>query len=145
MHVAIPPRMEDFMETKRTTGIRVDYNRTAGTITWTANDGLADAIVINVRELADAIRDDGLFHGIDQKVTDSGAMGFGNWDGEEKPKRYAATAERMARMRRTAENLIAGQWNVRASRDPLAGKSAGELEQLIAAARAKLTAIGVGG
>jgi hypothetical protein len=135
--------MEGFMETKRTTGIRVEYDRVQGTMIFSDNGGASESIVIAVDKLADEIKADGLWHGIDQKVTDSGAMGFGNWDGADKPKRYATTAERMARMRRTAENLVAGQWNVRVSRDPLAGKSAGELEALIAAAKAKLAGLGI--
>lgn len=131
------------MQTKRTTGIKVAYDNAAQTMTWVDIEGRSPAIVLNVDQLPEAIRTTGMWHGLDQKVTDAGAMGVDHWDGAEKPKRSATTAERMARMRRVADNLTAGNWNVRASADPLANLSADALATLIAAATAKLTALGV--
>jgi hypothetical protein len=133
------------METKRKTGIRVDYTEVDGShlITWTDIEGNVAPIVVNVTGLVDSIRHTGMMHGIDQKVTDAGAMGTDHWDGDDKPKRAATTGERMARMKRVADNLVAGNWNVRASADPLAGKSAEQLEALMAEIQRKLTAIGV--
>jgi hypothetical protein len=129
------------MNTKRKTGIRVEYTSTA--IVWHDIENAVPSITVNVDELADSIKRQGLFHGIDQKVTDAGAMGTDHWDGEDKPKRVATTAERMARMRRVADTLAAGEWNTRRSSDPLAGKSAAELEALIAAAKVKLAGLGI--
>jgi hypothetical protein len=129
------------MDTKRKTGIAVNY--TAGVITWSDIEGKSAPITLSVPELSQEIRDQGLMHGIDQKVTDAGAMGTDHWDGKDKPRRNATTAERLARMRRVADNLVAGNWNVRQSADPLANKTPEQLEQLMAAIQAKLTAIGV--
>jgi hypothetical protein len=80
------------METKRKTGIRVDY--VGATITWADITGGEAPIVIDVNTLADDIRTRGLLHGIDQKVTDAGAMGTDHWDGDDKPKRAATVADR---------------------------------------------------
>jgi hypothetical protein len=129
------------METKRKTGIAIAYNGL--TITWSDIEGKSLPITIAVGELSDAIREQGMLHGIDQKVTDAGAMGTDHWDGKDKAKRPATTAERLARMRRVADNLVSGNWNVRQSADPLANKTPEQLEQLMAAIQAKLTAIGV--
>jgi len=131
------------METKRTTGIKVAYDQAAGQMTWMDIEGKAAPIVLNVAGLNDDIRRAGLWHGLDQKVTDAGAMGMGSWDGDSKPKRYATTAERMQRMRRVADNLAAGNWNVRASADPLANASPEQLAALIKAAQGKLAALGI--
>lgn len=135
------------MESKRKTGIKVDYVTIDGQrqITWTDIEGKAEGITLNVSGLATDILDKAVLHGLDQKVTDAGAMGTDHWDGEDKPKRAATTGERLARMRRVADNLVAGQWNVRVSADPLANKTAEQLATLIAAAQAKLKAIGVSG
>lgn len=129
------------MNTKRQTGIAVAYTST--TITWTASDGSAPPIVLDVDALTDALRRQATFHGLDQKVTDAGAMGNGKWDGEDKPARYATVAERMQRMRLVADRLAQGEWSGRRNSDPLAGKTEEQLKALIAAANAKLTAIGV--
>lgn len=126
------------MNGKRQTGVKVTY--TADTITWTASDNSAEPITVRVDVLTDDIRRAALFHGIDQKVTDSGAMGMGHWDGEDKPQRYATVAERMARMRCVTERLAAGEWNARRSSDPLAGKTEEQLRALVAAAQVKLDA-----
>jgi hypothetical protein len=131
------------METKRETGISVRYDTAAQVITWHASDGTSPDVVLKMRDLTDGIREQCMMHGADQKCTDSGAMGYGHWDGKDRPKRYGTVAERMARIRRTADNLMNGQWTVRTPSDPLAGKSADELARLIAAAQAKLAAIGV--
>jgi hypothetical protein len=135
------------MESKRKTGIKVDYVTDAGqrVITWTDIEAKAEPIRLVVDDLSEDIRNKAVLHGLDQKVTDAGAMGTDHWDGEDKPKRAATTAERLARMRRVADNLVAGQWNVRVSADPLANKTAEQLATLIAAAQAKLKAIGVSG
>lgn len=130
------------METKRKTGISVSY--AAGIITWSDIEGKSAPIVLSVPDLAQDIRDQGLMHGIDQKVTDAGAMGTDHWDGKDKPRRAATTAERLAKMRRVADNLIAGNWNVRQSADPLANKTPEQLEQLMAAIKAKLGGLGIG-
>jgi hypothetical protein len=131
------------METKRTTGIKVSYDHSIGQMTWTDIEGKSPAITLHVADLSDEIKRAGLWHGLDQKVTDAGAMGMGNWDGDTKPKRYATTAERMQRMRRVADNLAAGSWNVRASADPLANASPEQLAALIKAAQGKLAALGI--
>jgi hypothetical protein len=131
------------METKRKTGIAVAYDKTAGTITWSDIEAGNVAVVLPVNELADSIKADALWHGLDQKVTDAGAMGTDHWDGKDKPKRAATTGERLARMRRVADNLKAGNWSVRVASDPLAGKSAEQLAELIAKAQAMLTKVGV--
>lgn len=126
------------MNGKRQTGVKVTY--TADTITWAAGDASAEPITVHVNALTDDIRRQAVFHGLDQKVTDAGAMGMGHWDGEDKPQRYATVAERMARMRSVAERLQAGEWNARRSGDPLAGKTEEQLRALVAAAQAKLEA-----
>lgn len=129
------------MQTKRETGVSVAYDTAAATITWSDITGKEPAVVVNVDQLPEAIRETALYHGIDQKVTDAGAMGFGAWDGADQPKRYGTVAERMARMRRVAGGLAAGQWTTRAARDPLANLTAEQLQAVIAQANAKLATL----
>jgi hypothetical protein len=131
------------METKRKTGIRVDYDTSLGVMTWVDIEGKVPSVVVSVTTLSDEIHDKALWHGIDQKVTDAGAMGMDYWDGKDKAKRSATTAERLNRMRRVADNLANGQWTVRTATDPLAGKTTEELNALIAKAQAQLAKIGV--
>jgi hypothetical protein len=131
------------MNTKRKTGISVAYDTAASTITWTNVAQPEDRLVLNVASLPENIRNDALWHGLDQKVTDAGAIPFGAHDGKDKPERYATVAEKLARMRRVAEGLMAGNWTSRAAADPLAGKSEAEIRALIAAATAKLAGLGV--
>lgn len=143
-HRGIPLRTwRTIMQTKRETGVSVAYDTAAATITWSDITGKEPAVVVNVDQLPEAIRDMALYHGIDQKVTDAGAMGSDYWDGKDKPKRYGTVAERMARMRRVAAGLAAGQWSTRVARDPLAGLSAEQLQAVIAQANSKLAALGV--
>jgi len=127
------------MNTKRQTGISVSY--ADAVITWSAEG--EESLVIDTAALNDDIRRAALMHGIDQKVTDAGAMGFGAWDGEDKPKRYATVAERLQRMRAVAARLRAGEWRAKHSRDPLEGLTAEQLQQLQARVASKLAGLGI--
>jgi hypothetical protein len=127
------------MNTKRQTGISVAY--AGGKITWSAEG--EEALVIDTDALSESIRNAALMHGIDQKVTDAGAMGFGNWDGEDKPKRYATVAERLTRMRAVAARLRNGEWRAKHSRDPLEGLTAEQLKQLQDRVASKLAGLGI--
>ena len=127
------------MNTKRQTGISVSY--AGAVITWSANG--EEPLVIDTDSLSESIRNAALMHGIDQKVTDAGAMGFGSWDGEDKPKRYATIAERLTRMRAVAARLRAGEWRAKHSRDPLEGLTAEQLQALSARVTSKLAGLGI--
>ena len=131
------------METKRKTGIKVQYDQALGTISWVDITGEIAPLVLRLEELKPEIREQAMWHGLDQKVTDAGAMGNDHWDGKDKPKRYATTGERLGRMKRVVENLNAGSWNVKSGGDPLANKGESELKALIALAQAKLASIGI--
>ena len=132
------------MNTKRQTGIAITY--TADSITWTASDGTAEPITLAVDAMNADIQRQALFHGLDQKVTDAGAMGMGKWDGEDKPSRYATVAERMQRMRLVAERLARGEWRAkREGGDPLAKLTKEQLEALQERIAGKLAGLGVSG
>jgi hypothetical protein len=127
------------VNTKRQTGISVSY--AGAVITWSAEG--EEPLVIDTNELNDTIRNAALMHGIDQKVTDAGAMGFGAWDGEDKPKRYGTVAERLTRMRAVAARLRNGEWRAKHSHDPLEGLTAEQLQALSARVASKLAGLGI--
>lgn len=130
------------MESKRRTGISVSYQRDAGTITWTDTSGAAEPLVLKVDGLSEQLREAAMWHGLDQRVTDAGAMGMDHWDGKDKPKRYATIAERLGRMRRVAASLEAGEWRLKGEpADPLAALSAEQLRELEVRVQAKLAAL----
>lgn len=126
--------------------ISVKYNREAQTITW-SSDRTARVAVARLMEMSEGVRARAMFHGVDQRGTDAGAMGFDHWDGKDKPKRYALDDEKMQRIQRVVDHLNAPgtgwEWGLRPSSDPLAGKGEEELRALIASAQARLASIGI--
>jgi hypothetical protein len=115
-------------------------------VTW-SSDRTADVVVARVSEMSEALKMRAMYHGLNARGTDAGAMAFDHWDGKDKPKRYATDHEKMQRIKRVVEHLnnpaTGFDWDLRPSSDPLANKSATELEALIAAAKAKLAGLGV--
>lgn len=89
-------------------------------------------------KLSDANRARAMMHGIKQRVVDNAALGT---VGGVPP----SATEKLAALRDMTAHLESGgtEWNVRPSRDPLAGKTAEQLAALIAAAQAKLGQLGI--
>lgn len=127
--------------------ISVKVNKDEQTISW-SSDRTADIAIARITEMSEGVRTRAMYHGLSARGTDAGAMGFDHWDGKGEPKRYATDHEKLARIKRVVEHLnnpaTGFDWDLRPSADPLANKSAAELEQLIAAAKAKLAGLGVG-
>lgn len=127
--------------------ISVKVDKESQTITW-SSDRTADVAVARIYEMSVGVQQRAMYHGVSARGTDAGAMGFGDWDGKDKPKRYATDHEKLQRIKRVVEHLnnpaTGFDWDLRPSSDPLANKSASELEALIAAAKEKLAGLGVG-
>lgn len=147
IHVAI---FQGGLATKpgsRNMTISVKISKDDQTITW-SSDRTADVAVARIADMSEGVRARALYHGLNARGTDAGAMGFDHWDGKDQPKRYATDHEKLGRIKRVVEHLnnpaTGFDWDLRPSADPLANKSAGELEALIAAAKAKLAGLGVG-
>lgn len=135
--------------------IKVKFDKQAGTITWQAisEDGKSVAgtedVVALVSGYSQELKDRAMYHGLIQRGTDAGALGMGNWDGKDKPRRYATDQEKMARIRKVVEHLnspgLGWDWDLRGngSGDPLAGKSAEQLAKLIEGAKLRLQELGI--
>lgn len=126
--------------------ISVKVDKEAQTVTW-SSDRTATVATARISEMSEGVKSRAMYHGISARGTDAGAIGFGDWDGKDKPKRYATDHEKLGRIARVVEHLnnpaTGFDWDLRPSSDPLANKSASELEALIAAAREKLAGLGL--
>jgi len=135
--------------------ISVKINRDNQTISWISDAFKQDSsteylepVVADVQRMSQELKERAMYHGLSARGTDAGAMGFGHWDGKDKPQRRATDAEKLARISRVVEHLnnpnVGWDWDLRPTSDPLANKSQVELEQLIKAAQAKLAGLGIG-
>jgi hypothetical protein len=126
--------------------ISVKLDKDSQTITWTS-DRCADQAVARISEMSEGVKLRAMYHGLNARGTDAGAMAMDHWDGKDKPKRYAFDHEKLARIKRVVDHLnnpaTGWDWDLRPSADPLAGKSATELAALIAAAQSKLASLGI--
>lgn len=127
--------------------ISCKIDREARTISWTSDQPDCAPVVATLETMSDDLRERAMYHGLSARGTDAGAIAFGHLDGKDKPKRYATDGEKLTRISRVVSHLnnpaIGWDWDLRPSADPLANKSAEELERLISAAKAKLAGLGV--
>jgi hypothetical protein len=127
--------------------ISCEWNRAEETITWSSDQPGIEPVVARLGEMDEEIREYAMFHGLAARGTDTTAMAMDHWDGKDKPKRRARDDEKLARCRVVIEHLNRAKgwesWGMRKSSDPLAGKSAAELESLIKAAQARIASLGI--
>jgi hypothetical protein len=134
-------------------GISCKIDRKTALVTWESDCKTADGqplhepVVADVMGMSSELKERAMYHGLSARGTDAGAMAFGHWDGKDKAKRYATDGEKLARIARVVSHLnnpaTGWDWDLRPSADPLANKSAEELERLIALAKEKLAGLGV--
>jgi hypothetical protein len=127
--------------------ISCKIDREAHTISWVSDQPDTAPVVALIDGMNPELRERAMYHGLSARGTDAGAIAFGHLDGKDKPKRYATDSEKLARISRVVSHLnnpaTGWDWDLRPSADPLANKSAEELERLIALAKAKLAGLGV--
>jgi hypothetical protein len=139
---------------ERVMSIKVKLDRENREISWVSDvlgengEQLHEPVTARLDEMSEELKERAMYHGLSARGTDAGAIAFGHLDGKDKPKRYATDSEKLARIARVVSHLnnpsIGWDWDLRPSSDPLANKSAEELERLISAAKAKLAGLGVG-
>ena len=127
--------------------IRCKWDRAGKSITWASDKLGTQPVTALLGDMDQEIREYAMYHGLAARGTDATAMGFDHWDGKDKPKRYATDVEKLARCRRIIAHLNDAKgwdaWSMKPLSDPLAGKSAAELEALISLAKERLAGLGI--
>lgn len=92
------------MTNERKSIISVDVDEASGLMVF--NVAGIGSIRLDTEQLADDIRARGMFHGIEQKVRDAGAI-----PRDTKTGQSATPGEKFDAMKAVAENLLGGVWN----------------------------------
>lgn len=98
-------------DAKRETVVKITLTDN-GNVIGTFADGTPAQILCNVKDLAEDIRAQALFHGLKQKLVDSAALSR-----DPKTGKSATPAEKRDAVMQTAENLRSGVWNTRGTGD----------------------------
>ena len=114
------------MATERKSIISTEWNVDAGIIVFTVKG--EGSIKLDLNTLEDNLREQGMFHGFEQKVRDAAAIPRSTSDGAS-----ATPSEKLEAMRAVVDNLHAGVWNTKASKTPSLNRAA--LFEAIAEAR----------